>query len=83
MAMQIRQLNQSQHNSSAFFNKGGNFIFDLQTKRPEFHDYASPTKPHDNRFVHINTDSLVFSKNPKPRIARIKDLPKPSSPKHK
>eukprot|EP00347_Sterkiella_histriomuscorum_P016660 403352343 len=41
--------------------------FDLQTKRPEFVQYAAQNKPHDNRFLNLNLDSLAFSKNARPK----------------
>lgn len=37
--------------------RGGNLIFDLQTKRPEFVNYAPSMKPHENRFLNINFNS--------------------------
>jgi hypothetical protein len=42
-------------------------VFDLQTKRPEFVEYAPTVKPHDNRFLNINLDTLNFSKNQRPK----------------
>ena len=46
---------------------GGVLVFDLQLNRPEFADYASVVKPHDNRFLNINLDSQMLSKNSRPR----------------
>ena len=63
LAHMMRDL--SQKNCHTFNRKGGHLVFDLQTKRPEFVQYASAYKAHDNRFVHINMDTLVSSKNHK------------------
>jgi len=46
---------------------GGLISFDLQTKRPEFVEYAPQVKPHDNRFLNINLDTLALSKNQRPK----------------
>jgi hypothetical protein len=47
---------------------GGLLNFDLQTKRPDFVEYAAKTKPHDNRFLNLNLDSLSLSKNQRPML---------------
>ena len=64
MAKMMRDLNQSVRQSQNM--KGGPLVFDLQTKRPEFVDYAQQAKPHDNRFniVNINTPALSSYRKP-------------------
>ncbi|CDW89505.1 UNKNOWN [Stylonychia lemnae] len=65
MAKMMKDISQASYGSS----KGGNgmITFDLQTKRPEFVHYAPAVKPHDNRFLNINLDTLALSKNQRPK----------------
>lgn len=59
----MRDLSHQNYVQNNYNIKGGQLVFDLQTKRPEFSEYAPTVKPHDNRFLNLNINSLAFSKN--------------------